>query len=268
MERESSVPQDLTANCRVVANRLRQNLPAEFQIVIRAPFVIAGDLPSSRLQKVHSEVLGPVSRALQNTYFQTPPREPVTIVVCSTEDRFRRLAKAWDGHLNAGYHGYYQRDKRRILLDLEAGNGSLAHELTHALTHADCEDLPEWFDEGLGALHEEATYTTNGQQLIGLPNWRCRLTRQAALANKLPKLSQLTDPATFRTGDVGLNYAMARSLCLFLQDRRLLKKYYQELRTRWPSDAEGVATLCRVFGVKDPAQIERQFATWLKTRKG
>ncbi len=241
-------------------------LPGEFQIVIKSPFLIAGDLPPARLEKIHTDVIGPVARALRETYFQSAPSSPITIVVCSTEDLFRQLAYEWDGHLDAGYHGYYQRDKRRILLDLEAGNGSLAHELTHALSHADCEDLPEWFDEGLGALHEEAEFAARGQHLVGLPNWRCRLTRRAAHKERLPALEKLTDPAKFRTGDVGLNYAVARSICLFLQDRQVLQKYYAELRTRPPSDAEGIATLCRVLGVKTASQVEAQFAAWVKRR--
>lgn len=263
---DRDVPKDLTARCQASAARLRQILPADFQIVIRAPFLIAGDLPESTLQKVHSDVIGPVARALRETYFETSPKLPITIVICSTEDLFRQLAKDWDGHLEAGYHGYYQRDKRRILLDLEAGNGSLAHELTHALSHADCEELPEWFDEGLGALHEEAAYTAKGQRLFGLPNWRCKLTKQAASSGQLPTLDALTDPTTFRSGDVGLNYAVARSLCLFLQDRQVLQKYYQELKTRWPSDQHGVSTLCRVLGVKSASQVERQFTAWVKRR--
>ena len=265
-EHARGAPQDMPARCQASADRLRQVLPDGFEIVIRAPFLIAGDLSPSKLQKVHSDVIGPVTRALRETYFQTAPQDPITIVICSTEDLFRQLAKDWDGHLEAGYHGYYQRDKRRILLDLEAGNGSLAHELTHALSHADCENLPEWFDEGLGALHEEAAYTRNGQGLIGLPNWRCKLTRQAAQSGQLPALEVLTDSTLFRSGDVGLNYAMARSICLYLQDRQVLQKYYQELRTRWPSDREGVGTLCRVLGAKNPTQVERQFAAWVKCR--
>jgi hypothetical protein len=184
--------------------------------------------------------------------------------VCSTEELFRKLAAEWDGHLDAGYHGYYQRNKRRILLDLEAGNGSLAHELTHALTQSDCESLPEWFDEGLGALHEEASYAAGGTRLVGLPNWRCRLTQQAARTKKLPSFSTLANPQTYRIGDVGLNYAMSRSVCLFLQDQQLLATYYKALRKRPRSDVSGLVTLCKVLGVDNEAQAHRQFAAWVR----
>lgn len=254
----------MAERCQAAAGRLRDNLPAGFAIATQPPFVIAGDLPKGQLEQIRTNVIGPVSRALQGTYFTNPPQYPISIVICSTEEIFRQLAQEWDGHLDAGYHGYYQRDKRRILLDLEAGNGSLAHELTHALSHADCPQLPEWFDEGLGALHEEAKYSPDGQRLIGLPNWRCSLTRRASQAGKLPALHKLADPAKFRSGDVGLNYAVSRSICLFLQDRQVLTDYYQALKSRTGSDPHGLRTLCRVLRVKDELQFERQFAAWIK----
>lgn len=264
----SDTPRTMAERCDALVLQLRQDVPERFEFVVRCPFVIAGDLPKSHLQALHADVISPVTRALNATYFEQSPQQPITIVVCSTEELFRGLATKWDGHLNAGYHGYYQRDKHRILLDLEAGNGSLAHELTHALSQADCERLPEWFDEGLGALHEEATYAAGGQRLIGLPNWRCQLTRQAAIRGKLPQISAFADPPAFRSGDVGLNYAMARSLCLFLQDRNLLTKYYKELRMRPRSDPLGLTTLYRVLGVKQESQAQALFLQWVRGRAG
>lgn len=256
----------LAERCQVAAAELCLSLPDDFEIVTRSPFLIAGDLPKSQLQALHSDVVAPVARALHATYFERPPHHPITIVVCTTEELFRRLATEWDGRIEPGYHGYYQRDKHRVLLDLEAGNGSLAHELTHALTQCDCEHLPEWFDEGLGALHEEATYAPGGQRLVGLPNWRCRLTRQAATAGKLPSFATLSNPRIFRSGDVGLNYAVSRSICLFLQERQMLTAYYKALRTRPRSDAQGLATLCRVLGVPNEAQAQRQFVAWVNSK--
>lgn len=187
----------------------------------------------------------------------------MSIVVCSTEARFRSLANRWDGHLAAGYHGYYQRNKRRVLLDLEAGNGSLAHELTHALTHCDCEHLPEWFDEGLGALHEEAEFQDQGHQLVGLPNWRCHITQQALLRRRLPSLRELTDPIQFRTGDVAVNYAMSRSFCLFLQDRNVLIQAYRNLRARPSDDIYGLISLRKTLGLKNTDQMDTVFRRWL-----
>lgn len=262
-----SAARTLAERCQIAAEQLRHNLPVNFEIITRSPFLMAGDLPKSQLQGLHADVIAPVARALQATYFERQPQHPITIVVCSTEDLFRQLAAEWDGHLEPGYHGYYQRDKHRILLDLEAGNGSLAHELTHALTQSDCEHLPEWFDEGLGALHEEATYAPGSHHLVGLPNWRCRLTQQAARTGKLPSFAALANPQTFRSGDVGLNYAVSRSVCLFLQERQVLTTYYKALRTRPHSDPQGIKALCHVLGVETEVQAQRQFTNWVNKRK-
>jgi len=246
------------------AAALKRMLPQTFHFLIHPPFVMTGDLPLNRLQALHSQIVDPVSRALQSTYFQHTPKQPISIVICSTEAEFRRLAREWDGHTEAGYHGYYQRDKRRILLDLQAGYGSLAHELTHALTQADCEHLPEWFDEGLGALHEDATLTANNKGLIGLPNWRCRVTQQALQSGQLPSLLDLTEPNRFRTGHVEVRYAMARSLCLFLQDERLLVPFYKALRKRPQDDLSGLKTLCQILHVADVNAAEERLLTALK----
>ncbi|MDB5386654.1 MAG: hypothetical protein JWM11_2300 [Planctomycetaceae bacterium] len=255
---------DLGLLCAQASKNLKQLLPQDFHFVVRPPFVLAGDISVARLQALHDGIIAPVSRALQATYFVRRPNQPIRIVICATEARFRQLAREWDGHRDGGYHGYYQRDKRRVLLDLAAGNGSLAHELTHALSQSDCEDLPEWFDEGLAALHEDATFSAGEKGLIGLPNWRCRITLQALKSRELPSLHDLTKPAEFRAGNVELRYAAARSVCLFLQERRLLAAYYKGLRGRDRSDVSGLETLCRILQVADVAAVERQFHGWVK----
>ena len=102
-ERGSATPRHtLAAQCQATATRLETILPAKFDIVIRAPFVIAGDLSRSRLQALHAAVIAPVARALDATYFERPPKHTITIVVCSTEDLFRQLATDWDGQLETG----------------------------------------------------------------------------------------------------------------------------------------------------------------------
>jgi hypothetical protein len=262
---DQSIPLDkLQRLCSTAAGGLKRQLPANFQLVVRAPFVLAGDMPTARLVRLHDEIIAPVSRALQMTYFEHKPNQPIKIVVCATEERFHQLARDWDGHHDGAYHGYYQRDKRRILLDLGVGNGSLAHELTHALTQCDCEDLPEWFDEGLAALHEDAAFSVLEKGLVGLPNWRCRITQQAFQSGQLLSFDDFVRPMEFRTGNVEIRYAMARSVCLFLQEQRLLAKFYKELRVRDQRDVSGSGTLCRVLQVDDISEAERRFQQWLQ----
>jgi hypothetical protein len=255
---------ELARRCDQMAHSLKSSLPDKFQLVVRSPFILAGDLPEIKLKRLHDEVLAQVARALRSTYFEKPPNQPIAVVICSTEAQFRELAQKWDGHNDSGYHGYYQRDKRRILLDLEAGNGSLAHELTHALSQCDFEEMPEWFDEGLAALHEDATFSTQRNCLVGSKNWRCLVTEQALRSGQIPSLIELTRPAGFRIGDVNIRYATARSFCLFLQDHGLLAKFYKELRKADVRDLSGTETMCRVLKVSDAATVEDQFHNWLR----
>jgi predicted DNA-binding transcriptional regulator YafY len=46
----------------------------------------------------------------------------------------------------------------------------LAHELTHALIVYDFPDVPTWFNEGLGSLHEGCRIERT--RIVGVPNWR------------------------------------------------------------------------------------------------
>lgn len=255
---------ELARSCDRSAKSLKSSLPPKFHLVVRSPFIVAGDLPEMRLKRLHDDVIAPVARALRVTYFDHSPDHPISVVICSTEIQFRELAQQWDGHNDRGYHGYYQRDKRRILLDLEAGNGSLAHELTHALSQCDFEAMPEWFDEGLAALHEDATFSKPHNCLMGSKNWRCLVTDQALRSGQLPSFTELTRPSGFRAGDVNIRYATARSVCLFLQDRGLLAKFYKALRQEGVRDPTGIETLCRALKVSDVTAVDDQFHGWLR----
>jgi len=263
-KRISNEPREIARRCIAVESKLRVLLPEEFHFLVRPPYVLAGDVSQTVLKQLYAEIIDPVSQALGATFFEREPQQPVSIVICSTEQGFRRLARDWDGRLESGYHGYYQRNKRRILLDLEAGNGSLAHELTHALSQADCEHLPEWFDEGLGALHEDATFSETEVGLIGLPNWRCGVTQRAQATGQLPSLEDLTQPGAFRTGNVEIRYAMARSLCLFLQSQKRLVPYYKAMRNRPSHDPSGLKALRRILRAADVQVVEQQFREWIR----
>ena len=117
---------------------------------------------------------------------------------------YRRHAKRLDGRENANYHGYYQRTDRRIVLNISTGNGTLAHELTHALAHFDFPNMPEWFDEGLAALHEESEFSSDGSRLIGQSNWRSHFLVNALDRNRLPPLESLITARNVHTGSEAL----------------------------------------------------------------
>ncbi len=257
----------LSGDCRTAAAALLNRLPNGCHCIVRAPFVLAGDISEQQLDWMYRDTLAPTVLALNRCYFDHKPDCPILIVMLSGDARFLEAADALDRCQPLRYAGYYVRSERRIVLNLATGYGTLAHELTHALGQTDFPDMPEWFDEGLAALHEEARFSPDGLQLIGLPNWRLKLIVQAVHHGELPPLEQLITNEEFRGEGEGLNYACVRGFCCYLQDRGLLSHFYRKFRTTIGHDATGTRTLCEVAGVSDCSDIDRDFRAWILKRE-
>lgn len=263
---KSGEQQALDEMCRVAAAHLRERLPADYAIAVCAPFVLAGDVPVENLERMCRETVQPVTDALWRGYFDRRPDEPVIIVALSGESAYRRVAARLDGYQPSAYSGYTQRGERRIVYNMSTGGGTLAHELSHVLASFDFPALPEWFDEGLAALHEEAGFTPDGLSLTGKANWRCRLLASAARRGELPALQQIVGAQAFRGEGEGLNYAYVRGLCLYLQERGMLAHFYRKFRANVERDPSGLATLCELLDAKTPAALERDFRDWAVSR--
>lgn len=257
---------ELADRCERLAEVVRSRAGDGFAVSLRPPYLLVSDLPEGRVLELHDRVLVPTAKALWRLYFDTTPREPITIVFCRDEETFREQARRWDGYASATYAGYYQRDERRIVLNVEMGHGALAHELVHALAHADCEDLPEWFDEGLASLHEETIAGSDGLTLTGVPNWRFWQLPEAVRRDKAVPLRELCESVSIRGRSENLNYATLRTFCLYLQERGLLAAYYRKLRTAIAHDPSGTDTLCALLERENLDAIDRDFRTWVLTQ--
>jgi hypothetical protein len=213
---------------------------------------------------VYRDVALPTMRALSVDYFDRPPDEPVVLLMSSSEKAYREHALRLDGRDTEAYYGYYWRPERRIMLNLATGYGTLAHELTHALAHFDFPMMPEWFDEGLAALHEESEFSEDGLHLYGRPNWRGHLLAQALLGGRLQPLDGLLRSGGLRPENEAVDYAHARYLCLFLQERGLLSAYYRKLRLARDQDPTGAETLQKLLNSGSLAEVDRDFRNWAR----
>ncbi len=255
----------LQKTCQQAAGSIARRLGDGHHAIAKAPFVIAGDMPESDLREFYQITIRPIHHALHGSYFETPPDQPVTLVLLRSADQYRRVAQLLDGYDALRYHGYYRREERRIVLDLSSGNGTLAHELTHALMAFDFPAAPEWFDEGLASLHEEAEFAKEGTHLLGRHNWRFHALKQAAQTGQFKSLRQIITTERFRQDGEGLHYAFVRYFCLYLQHRGLLQSFYHQFRGASETDAQGEATLCRLFGYETLEEIDDDFRFWLKS---
>jgi hypothetical protein len=258
-------PANLVEACRVESRRLAGLLGPSCAIVERPPFVLAGDLPQADLLAWHDQLIVPITACLHRQLFERPPAEPVVIVLCADERSYQQIARQLDGRTSPLWYGYYQRTERRLVVNVATGQGTLAHELVHALAHADCPGLPEWFDEGLASLFEHCRFADDGTRLIGLPNWRLAQVQKALQRGELPALDRLAGPNNSRHSLQALDYAHARAVCLYLQDLGLLELYYRRLRASLAHDPGGAATLADVLHAPLQA-IDHQFRQWVQAQ--
>ena len=257
--------QALTAACIASARELMPSLPPS-RLIIRPPFVIAGDVSATELDRLYRETVLPVTSALWRSYFDRKPDRPVTILALSDQSSYSAAAAELDGYAPLAYAGYTQRDRRRIVVNLSTGQGTLAHELAHMLAFFDFPEMPEWFDEGLAALHEEALFSDDGLTLVGKSNWRSQLLSDALRHDRLPPLANVIRNPEFRGEGEGLNYALVRGFCHYLQERNMLSSFYRKFRTGAALDPTGIATLCELLGAASLDDVDHDFRIWIASR--
>ena len=185
------------------------------------------------------------------------------IVICSTDEQFQRCNLRLEGRECRQYSGIYSRKYRRLIVNLDAGSGTLAHELTHALGHSDFPSMPEWFDEGLASLHEECDLSADGLRLIGNVNWRQEIAYEALNRGELRLLEDVSSNRFGASHRMVVDYACVRSLCLYLQQRGILESFYRICRSNSATDPTGLRSLCIAAGATHPRELDDDFRAWL-----
>lgn len=253
----------LAEACRAAAQRLSGQLGPPCSVVVRPPFVIAGDMDEATLEHWHQRTIGPAARAMASSYFHVAPYEPVTVLLFSGEQSYSRYAGLLFGDEGISVYGYYKPHLRTLVMNIGTGGGTLVHELTHALLDFDFPRIPDWFNEGLASLHEQCQIRPDETGIDGLVNWRLATLKEAVRRNRLPPLERLIQGDDFRGPQIGLNYAQARYLCLYLQQQGKLAEFYRRFRQRHPQDVTGASTLADVLGPDRWASLDADFQRWV-----
>jgi hypothetical protein len=259
----------LDVKCQMLLDRWRPRLDREkFGYLVSAPFVIAGDGGLARLKRYEVLTIRAAADALQKEFFDAKPSEPILILLFESEEPYRRLAKDWLGDKQVSPYGYFRHDNIMVM-NVGTGTGTLVHELTHALIKPDFPDVPDWFNEGLGSLFEQCTL--EGGKIRGLPNWRLAALQHALQRETAPRslTDLIADDHFYADEHVGLNYAMARYLLLYLQDQNKLAAFYKDLRAHHADDPTGLETLKKTITPQSMREFEIDWQAWvLKLRFG
>jgi hypothetical protein len=256
-------PSELEAACRHRATELAHSLCEDCQIIVRAPYIVGGNLTEMQLVRHYRETIVPTARALSTMFFDTTPDRPVVILLFSDAKSYRAHAQQLDGRQQANFHGYYVKKNRRVILNLATGNGTLAHELTHMLAHFDFPAMPEWFDEGLASLFEQSEFSADELRLQGISNWRLPHITSVIREDRLPRLEAFVSARRVRPDQQAIDYAYARYFCLYLQRRRLLEPFYRKFRRTVETDPNGLQTLRNLLQVDSLAEVEQDFRNWV-----
>jgi hypothetical protein len=160
------------------------------------------------------------------------------------------------------HFGFFRRSDRVMLMNVGTGTGTLVHELVHALMAPDFPDVPNWFNEGLASLYEQCSL--DGDTITGHVNWRLPDMQEAIRDDRLRPLTEMIqDPKFYGEGHVGMNYAQARYLMMYLQDKGLLTDYYKRSRDGVKDDPTGLKTLKGVLKTDDLEAFEKTWRRWV-----
>ena len=259
---QPAVPVD--QKCRKILADWRERFEKErLNAIISTPYVIAGDGSRARLSQYRDHTVVAATRALQASLFDKKLDEPVLILLFESAEPYQRLSKKWFDDTPDTPFGYFRRDGIMVM-NVGTGTGTLVHELVHALIKPDFPHVPDWLNEGLGSLYEQCSIDDN--TINGLPNWRLPALQRAIRAGKLRPLRELIEDKQFYADpQVGMNYAQARYLLLYLQHKRQLADFYKRARDNHESDVTGLTTLKDIIALQSLDEFEKDWRRWVLT---
>ena len=242
---------------------LKEKVPAGFSIVVAAPFVVVGNGgPAAVSQSAEHTVKFAVSR-LKADFFPKDPDPIIDVWLFKDDESYRTGAKQVFGDTPTTPYGYYSSQHNALIMNIGTGGGTLVHEIVHPFMRANFPDCPDWLNEGMGSLYEQSA--DKDGHIVGLTNWRLAGLRKAIESNSVPPFKTLcgTTNSEFYSKDPGTNYAQARYLCYYLQEKGLLVKFYHDFLANAKDDPTGYKTLQKILGESDMDAFQKKWEAYV-----
>jgi len=244
--------------------KLKKKIPSGkgFNIAIQPPFVVIGDASPARVAAYSTGTVKWAVDKLKKAYFKKDPKEILDIWLFSSEKAYRKYAWEIFRDKPNTHFGYYSSASKALIMNISTGGGTLVHEIVHPFVEANFPDCPSWFNEGLGSLYEQSAQRRG--EIVGLTNWRLAGLQKAIKSKSVPSFKTLTATTThqFYSEDRGTNYAQARYLCYYLQEKGLLRKFYKDFVTNHKTDPTGYETLKKILALKTEKDMEAFKKKW------
>ena len=244
--------------------QLRKKLPsADFHVVVEKPFVVIGDGGRAAVESHARDTVRWAVELLKRDFFTKDPREILDIWLFKDTASYNRHVRALFGSDPTTPYGYYSPAHKALVMNIGTGGGTLVHEIVHPFVEANFPDCPPWLNEGLGSLYEQS-----GEQdghIVGYTNWRLPGLQRAIRRGGLTPFRKLLamDARAFYDDERGTNYAQARYLCYYLQERGLLVRFYRDFHANRAADPTGFDTLKRVLGEVDMEAFQKKWETFV-----
>ena len=240
--------------------QLRAKLPHDgFSIVLEKPFVVIGDEPAETVRERSRNTVRWTVERLKKDYFQADPRDILDIWLFRDNVSYDEHTKAMFGDAPSTPYGFFSHRHKALVMNIATGGGTLVHEIVHPFIASNFPDCPSWFNEGLASLYEQSS--DRDGHIAGLTNWRLAGLQKAIRKGAVPSFETLCGTTTrdFYDRDKGTNYSQARYLCYYLQDRKLLVKYYHAFSKNVAADPTGYATLKSVLGEENMGAFQKRW---------
>jgi hypothetical protein len=244
-----------------------------FTLVRSPPFLVAGDEDAQAVGGHAERTVAWATRLLKRQYFPKDPPQILTVYLFKDAQSYERHVKRLLGRPPSTPYGFYSEAAGSLMMNIDTGGGTLVHEMVHPFMAANFPGVPAWFNEGMGSLYEQCEERDG--EIRGLTNWRLAGLQEAIRKSALGTTKALVSTSTeeFYGPRSGSNYAQARYLCYYLQEKGLLVKYYKAFHraAKEPEgamrDQTGYETLRRILGPEgeDMAEFDRRFRAWALT---
>src|SRR6195256_5177340 len=221
-------------------DQIKKKLPSkDFSVIIQRPFVVIGDEPLQTVQEHARDTIKWAVDKLKQDFFAKDPNEILDIWLFKDANSYEKNTLLLFREKPTTPYGYYSSTHKALIMNIATGGGTLVHEIVHPFMEANFPSCPSWLNEGLGSLYEQCGDVDG--HIHGFTNWRLPGLQQAIRSGTLSSFQTLTtmDSATFYNNHGGINYAQARYLCYYLQEKGLLIKFYQDFHAHQKEDPSG-----------------------------
>ncbi|MHC4112110.1 MAG: hypothetical protein ACYSUY_13635, partial [Planctomycetota bacterium] len=243
--------------------KLKPNVPKDFTIVLQQPFVVVGDeKPGIVRYRAERTVKWFVNR-IRGSYFKKNPSRIYDIWLFKDDPSYRKHTKELFNNEPDTPFGYCSDAHGALIMNIGTGGGTLCHEIVHAFINSNFPDCPAWFNEGLGSLYEQCS--SRGDSVVGLTNWRLAGLKKEIQADTLPSFKTLLSTTSYQFYHMakGNNYAQARYLCYYLQEKGLLVKFYNAFSKDVSKDPSGYETLKKILNENNMKDFKKRWEKWV-----